>query len=44
MLTFGSQPFEWQEVFAAPGKYVIGRIVEDLDGNRQETYTTVTVQ
>jgi len=44
VLTFGSQPFEWKEVYAAEGNYVVGFIVQDLDGNTQEVYTTVTVQ
>jgi hypothetical protein len=43
-LTFGSQPFKWKEVYAAPGQYLIGIIVQDLDGNSQEAYTTVTVR
>lgn len=43
-LTFGSQPFEWREVYAAEGNYVIGIIVEDKDGNTQQSYTSVTVQ
>ncbi len=43
-LTFGSQPFQWQETYASKGKYVLGFIVEDLDGNTQEEFTTVTVQ
>jgi hypothetical protein len=29
---------------AAVGDYVVGFIVEDLDGNSQATYTTITVQ
>lgn len=43
-LTFSDQPFTWQETYAAPGDYVVGFIVEDLDGNRQKTYTQITVQ
>ena len=43
-LTFGSQPFRWEEVYAAPGDYVLGIIVQDLDGNSQAVYTKVTVQ
>lgn len=43
-LTFGDQPFQWKEVYAAAGEYVIGIIVEDLDGNTQAAYTTVEVR
>jgi len=42
-LTFGSQPFTWVELNAAPGQYTVGFIVKDLDGNSYETYTTITV-
>jgi cell division septation protein DedD len=43
-LTFGSQPFKWQTLDAAAGVYVVGFIVEDLDGNQTAVYTQVTVQ
>jgi len=43
-LTFGSQPFKWQTLDAAAGVYVVGFIVEDLDGNQTAAYTQVTVQ
>jgi hypothetical protein len=43
-LTFGEGPFHWEEVFAAPGDYVLGFIVEDLDGNRQQVFAEVTVR
>ncbi len=43
-LTFGSQPFEWKEAYAPAGEYLIGIIVEDLDGNTQQVYARVTVQ
>ena len=43
-LTFGSQPFKWQTLDAAAGSYVVGFIVEDLDGNQTTAYTQVTVQ
>jgi hypothetical protein len=43
-LTFGQEPFTWQELDAAPGQYVIGFIVEDLDGNKAQVYTDITVQ
>jgi len=44
VLTFGSQPFTWKETFAGAGSYIVGFIVEDMDGNTQEVYTTVTVK
>ena len=43
-LTFGSQPFEWVELYAAAGDYVVGFIIEDLDGNQYPIYTRITVQ
>ena len=43
-LAFGDGLWTY-EVFDAPqGEYSIGFIVEDLDGNRVETYTDVTVE
>jgi hypothetical protein len=43
-LTFGNRMFTWEELYAAPGEYVIGFIVEDLDGNAYEVYTPIVVQ
>ena len=43
-LTFGDQMLTWKELDAAAGPYIVGFIVEDLDGNKFETYGTVTVQ
>jgi hypothetical protein len=43
-LTFGDQMFTWEELDAAPGQYIVGFIVEDLDGNAYESYTTVSVE
>lgn len=43
-LTFGDQPFEWVELYAATGEYVVGFIVEDLDGNQTPIFTRITVQ
>lgn len=43
-LTFGDQMFAWEELDAAAGEYVVGFIVEDLDGNAYETYESVTVE
>jgi hypothetical protein len=43
-LTFGEQPFVWEEVFAPTGQYVLGFIVEDLDGNQTATYAEIAVR
>lgn len=42
--TFGIQPFRWEELYAAAGEYVVGFIIEDLDGNEYPVYTRITVQ
>ena len=42
-LTFSDQPFIWQELDAAAGPYLVGFIVEDLDGNKTEVYEQITV-
>jgi len=43
-LTFGEEMFTWQQLYAAAGKYVVGFVVEDLDGNSQTVFTPVTVR
>ena len=43
-LTFGDQMFAWRELDAAPGNYIVGFIVEDLDGNAFEVYEQVVVE
>ncbi|MBN1691626.1 MAG: hypothetical protein JW901_11440 [Dehalococcoidia bacterium] len=43
-LTFGRQPLTWKTLDAAPGDYMVGFVVEDLDGNRRQSLTQVTVQ
>ena len=43
-LTFGDQMFTWEELDAAPGGYIVGFIVEDLDGNTYEVYEQVIVE
>jgi hypothetical protein len=43
-LTFGTRTFTWKTLDAAAGQYVIGFIVEDLDGNSYESYASVVVQ
>ncbi|MFN3359506.1 MAG: hypothetical protein ACK418_26360, partial [Pseudomonas sp.] len=44
VLTLGRKPMRWVELDAAVGDYVVGFIVEDLDGNKQEVYTQVRVE
>lgn len=43
-LIFGDQMFTWEELDAAPGEYIVGFIVEDLDGNANEVYERVIVE
>jgi hypothetical protein len=43
-LTFGDQMFVWQTLDAAPGPYVVGFVVEDLDGQAVEAYQRITVE
>ena len=43
-LVFGSELWTYEVLDGPAGDYTIGFIVEDLDGNRIETYTDVTVQ
>lgn len=43
-LTFGEAMFTWEQLYAAPGEYVVGFMVEDLDGNSQPSFVQVTVR
>jgi hypothetical protein len=43
-ITFGAQAIKWEQLYAAAGDYVVGFIIEDLDGNQYPVYTQVTVQ
>ncbi len=43
-LTFGTDPFTWEQLYAAQGEYLVGFIIEDLDGNQYPVYTRITVQ
>jgi hypothetical protein len=43
-LIFDSQPFQWVELYAAPGQYIVGFIVEDLDGNQYPAYKGIIVK
>jgi hypothetical protein len=43
-LTFRDRMFTWEELDAPRGAYIVGFIVEDLDGNQYAEYTQVTVE
>jgi hypothetical protein len=43
-LTFGDQMFEWKELTAVVGRYIVGFLVEDLDGNIVPVYAEVNVE
>jgi hypothetical protein len=43
-LVFGTTPFKWEQLYAAQGDYVVGFIIEDLDGNQFPVYTQITVR
>jgi hypothetical protein len=43
-IVFNAQPLAWEQLFAAAGDYVVGFIIEDLDGNQYPVYTQITVQ
>ena len=42
-LTFQEQTFTWEELDAAAGEYVVGFVVEDLDGNAYTSSEAITV-
>jgi hypothetical protein len=42
-VTFGDEVLAWEELDAAPGEYIVGFIIEDLDGNAYKAYEMVTV-
>jgi hypothetical protein len=43
-LTFGDRPFRWQDLDAAAGDYIVGFVVEDLDGNPKRVFERIVVQ
>ncbi len=43
-LTFVDQTFTWEELWAAPGQYIVGYMVEDLDGNLYQAFTQIMVE
>ncbi len=44
ILTFGNRMFIWKPLDAVAGDYVVGFIIEDLDGNQQQAFTVITVK
>jgi len=43
-LVFGNTAFEWEQVYAPDGDYLVGFMVSDLDGNLTQAYTQVRVE
>jgi hypothetical protein len=43
-LTFGDRMFAWQDLDAAAGQYIVGFVVEDLDGNAYASYAAIRVE
>ena len=43
-LTFRDRMFFWETLDAAIGDYVVGFVVEDLDGNQYPIYKTIRVE
>jgi hypothetical protein len=43
-LTFREEMFTWTQLYAAAGDYIVGFVVEDLDGNSQTSFVRVTVR
>ena len=43
-LTFGDQMFTWEQLYASAGQYIVGFLVEDLDGGSQAVYAQITVR
>ena len=43
-ITFGSEPITWETLDAAAGEYVVGFIIEDLDGKQYPVTTQIEVR
>ena len=43
-LVFGDRAFEWEQVYAPDGDYLVGFLVSDLDGNIIQAFTQVRVE
>jgi len=42
--TFADAAFAWEQVYAPSGDYLVGFLINDLDGNVVEQYTQVKVK
>jgi hypothetical protein len=43
-ITFGSDPITWETVYAPAGKYVVGFLVSDMDGNLTQSFVQISVK
>jgi len=43
-LTFSTEPFAWEQVYAPAGQYLVGFLVSDLDGNIVPAYTQIEIK
>ena len=43
-ILFGRGPIKWQELEAASGRYMIGFIIQDLDGQTTQIFTEILVE
>ncbi|MBN1305787.1 MAG: hypothetical protein JXA13_15220 [Anaerolineales bacterium] len=43
-ISFDNQALSWQDLYAAAGQYVVGFVIEDMDGQTYEVYTDITVE
>jgi hypothetical protein len=41
---FSNEAFAWEEMYAAPGEYIVGYLVQDLDGKIYPVYANVTIE
>ncbi|MBE0686627.1 MAG: hypothetical protein IH585_11575, partial [Anaerolineaceae bacterium] len=43
-LTFGNSAFVWEQVYAPAGDYLVGFLVNDMDGNVVQQYAQIKVE
>ena len=43
-LVFSDTAFEWEQVYAPDGEYLVGFLVSDLEGNMTQSYARVRVE
>jgi hypothetical protein len=41
---FSGEAFAWEEMYAAPGEYIVGYLVQDLDGKVTPVYANITIE